>query len=419
MSKLVNQIVTTGLCIGCGLCQSVAGADNLRLVMTPQGVERPFPVTPLTPAAEAQIRVTCPGTEIHGLPYHAIDPKANRDTVWGYTLQINRGYAAEPDIRFRGSTGGVLTALAIYLLESGRVNFILHVASDPEQPLRNKAHISTTRADVLRAAGSRYGPAAPLSDFLALLERQEPFAFIGKPCDISAIRNLAKQDARVNQYCLYLLTLVCGGVSELSKSWEILDDFGISEDELSMIRYRGYGNPGPTRIETKDGRTFELTYNDLWEQESKWRIQSRCKICADAIGEAADIAASDVWQGGGPSGEDAGFNGILARTRRGLDLVQAAVADGVLVLDKELTPRDMDAFQPHQVTKKEAVWARLQALREAGKLAPHTTGLRLEQLSKRRTAAENDAQKAGMRQRIDNGRFGEPEVTAKEERKQN
>jgi hypothetical protein len=35
--------------------------------------------------------------------------------------------------------------------------------------------------------------------------------------------------------------------------------FGVREDELTLFRYRGFGNPGPTRLETKDGRAFELT----------------------------------------------------------------------------------------------------------------------------------------------------------------
>ena len=54
---------------------------------------------------------------------------------------------------------------------------------------------------------------------------------------------------------------------------------------------------------------------DLWEDEGKWRLQFRCKICADAIGELADIAVCDAWPGGGPTGEDEGFNGFIARTR--------------------------------------------------------------------------------------------------------
>lgn len=408
MQDLLQDIVTSGLCIGCGLCESVAGSNRVRVAMTPTGVERPIASIPLDMATTDAIAATCPGIQVHGLPQHAIDDSAELDDVWGYTLRIARGYAADPDIRFRGATGGVLTALAVYLLESKRVNFVAHIASDPIRPMRSIPHISRTRADVLRAAGSRYGPAAPLRHFHALLDRGEPFAFIGKPCDITGIRNLAKLDPRVDQLCLYLLTLVCGGASAFTKSQGVLDDLGLAEDELSLFRYRGYGNPGRTRIETKDGRAFELTYDEMWEDESKWNVQSRCKVCADAIGEVADVAASDVWPGGGPTGEDAGFNGILARTRRGLDLVEAALRDGALVVDQELTARDMDVFQPHQVRKKQAVWARFNGLKRMGHRAPDRSTLRIKRLGLQNSDAYNEAQVAGMQKRVRDGRFGEP-----------
>ena len=74
----------------------------------------------------------------------------------------------------------------------------------------------------------------------------------------------------------YALTLVCGGASDLTKSEQVLQRFNVRESELALFRYRGHGNPGPTRVETKDGRTFELTYQELWEDESKWMIQPRC-----------------------------------------------------------------------------------------------------------------------------------------------
>lgn len=402
----LNEIVTSGLCIGCGLCESMAGSDRVQVRMTTEGVERPKATIPLDMVIQQQIYETCPGTQVHGLPDHAIDPEATLDDVWGYTLRISRGYSAEPSIRFMGATGGVLTALALYLIETNRVRFILHTASDPHNPLRNQAQISRTRADVLQAAGSRYGPSASLRNFLNILDMGEPFAYIGKPCDITAIRNLAKTDARVDEQCKYLLTLVCGGASKLTKSWDILDDFGITEDELTVFRYRGFGNPGLTRIETKDGRAFELTYQQLWEEQSKWEIQPRCKLCADAIGETADVVATDVWPGGAPTGEDAGFNGILARTRRGLNLVEEAVKDGYLTIDKELTARDMDVFQPHQVTLKEQVWARFVALRELGKPVPQRSTLRIKRLAQRLSEERLKAEIEGTKERVRLGRVG-------------
>ena len=403
--------MTQGLCIGCGLCESLAGRDRVEIVMTPEGRERPWLKEPLNNETTEAVYTVCPGTEIHGLAEDLLTDQTTIDPIWGPLIRLDRGYAADPEVRFRGATGGVLTALAIYLLESGRVNFIAHIAADPKRPMRSVPHISRTKEDVLRASGSRYGPAAPLTQFHSLLDRGEPFAFIGKPCDVGGVRNLAKIDPRVDQLCLYLLTLVCGGASELTKSKAVLAERDLTEEELTLFRYRGYGNPGRTRIETKDGRAFELTYNEMWEDEGTWQLQTRCKLCADAIGETADVAASDVWPGGGPSGEDAGFNGVLARTARGVDLVEAAVRDGALILDKPLTPRDMDNFQPHQVRKKRRVWARITALKRANRLAPNRSRLRAKRLAlenEKENEGINDREMAGTLRRIAAGRFDEP-----------
>ena len=96
------------------------------------------------------------------------------------------------------------------------------------------------------------------------------------------------------------------------KSEELLARFGIAEDQLRLFRYRGYGNPGPTRIETEDGRAYEVSYQQLWEDESKWMIQPRCKICPDAIGEAADIVASGYVARRRTTGEDEGSTALLS-----------------------------------------------------------------------------------------------------------
>jgi coenzyme F420 hydrogenase subunit beta len=250
-------------------------------------------------------------------------------------------------------------------------------------------------------------------DFSEVLDRGEPFALIAKPCDITAVRNLARIDPRVDRHMRYALTLVCGGASDLSKSEEVLRRFGIREDELASFRYRGNGNPGPTRLETKDGRAFELTYQQLWEDEAKWMIQPRCKICPDAIGQGADIAASDAWPGGGPVGEDDGFNGIIVRTKRGLELYEAAMAAGAITIDRAIGFSDLDVFQPHQVNKRRAVWARLKGMEIAGKPVPQVTGLALEECGRQNSVAENLREGRGARKRARNGRLGEPRAVSR------
>lgn len=406
----LEEIVQAGLCIGCGLCESLAGPAHVSIVMTPEGRERPAVKAPLDDAALGLINAVCPGLRVEGHdPVKSADG-TRWDTIWGPALRIAKGHAADTAIRFQASAGGGLSALAIYLLESRRVDFILHVAASAEMPMRTKRHLSFDRAQVMEAAGSRYGPAAPLVDFAQLLERGRPFAFIGKPCDVAAVRNLARHDRRVDRLVPYLLAFVCGGASEFAKTRDLVQGFGLEEEEVSMLRYRGMGNPGLTRVEAKDGRAFAVTYNELWQDEGKWMLQFRCKICADAIGEIADIAVSDVWPGGGPSGEDAGFNGFIARTPKGRALLDDAERAGAVVLLEELGFRDLDVVQPHQVHKKQALAARLAAMRDTGAATPSFTGLRLDAAAATTDAATRQANYAGMCDRLKRGDNHEPLV---------
>ena len=230
----------------------------------------------------------------------------------------------------------------------------------------------------MEGARARYGPAAPLIDFLQLLDEGRPFVFVGKPCDVAAVRNLARIDDRVSKSVPYLLSMVCGGASELGLSLEVLSEFGLREEDISSFRYRGFGNPGPTYIETLDGRTFEKTYNEMWEQgESTWRLQFRCKICPDAIGEQADIVALDTWPGAHPTGDDEGFNAVIARTPAGLKLQTRQRRRTCSPCSDRSTFAKLDSFQPHQVERRRAELARLTAFALGIGVRPSFKGHRL------------------------------------------
>lgn len=408
MSLQIAEIVEGGLCMGCGLCQSVAGADRVAMYMTPEGRLRPLQHRSLDAATVQSINAVCPGVRVMGADPARLQPGTPTDLMWGPAARLAIGFAGDPQIRHQGSTGGVLTALSCFLLETKRVHFILHVVASRSLPMRSEPRISFDRASVIEGSGSRYGPVAPLADFSAILDRGEPFALVAKPCDVTAVRNLARRDPRVNRHMRYALTFLCGGASDLTKSEEVLQGFGVQEEELRTFRYRGFGNPGPTRAETRDGRAFEISYQQMWEDESKWMIQPRCKICADPIGEAADLVASDVWPGGGPTGEDAGYNGIIARTAKGVELFEAAKAASAIVIEREIGFRDFDIFQPHQVRKRRAIWARFTGMKAAGRPTPDAEGLRLTEIARQNSLAENLAEARGARRRARSGRLGEP-----------
>ena len=126
----------------------------------------------------------------------------------------------------------------------------------------------------------------------------------------------------------------------------------------------------------------------------------RCKICPDAIGESADVAALDTWRGGSPKGEDEGFNAAIVRTKKGLDLINEAAKAGFIHIGNKLKIEDIDDFQPHQVNKKKAVYARHEGMREKNIPTVNTNGLRIKTLYDLNSKEFNLEQKEGISSRI-------------------
>jgi len=408
----LNLISQQGLCIGCGLCQEIAGPDSVRVAVTPNGYERPVIVGDLDDATVDQIYAVCPGAKVTGLPERLIRD-ATVDPVWGPWQRIMLTWAADPEVRHIGSTGGTLTALGIHLLDSGKVDAVLHAGPSATEPSFGESRISRTSAQVLAAAGSRYGPTAVFTRLEEALATAPRLAVIAKPCDLSALRLRARQDRRIDEQVRYMLALVCGGFMAPKGLAERMDWFDIDPAELTAIRYRGHGCPGPTRFERGGDEAVEISYLDFWgDDESKWTLPYRCKICPDGTAEAADVATADTWPGGTPTEEmlavDPGSNVTIARTAAGAQLLRAAAASGHLNLGDKATIEDLNQWQPHQVDKKRWSWARQTGRRLAGGIPIEIDGLRSRDVARSVPLRELLDQGHGSMLRVRDGRADEP-----------
>ena len=138
----LNDIVKNGLCIGCGLCQSIAGKDNIEISMSDKGRLEPKELNKIQSETFNKILNTCPGVIVEGLPKEQVNKDAKHNLVWGYYLSLFYAWSTDDKIRFESSTGGLLNGLSLYLLESKKVKFILHTVTDPEKPMRSVSKLS-------------------------------------------------------------------------------------------------------------------------------------------------------------------------------------------------------------------------------------------------------------------------------------
>ncbi len=347
------------------------------MAFSPDGFLRPGNV-PRDAEARATLDRVCAGRRLS----HDPQPGAYHP-LWGPIREVATGHATDAEVRFRGSSGGVLSALAIHLVETGRVDFVLATAADPADPIGNRTAPLADRSAILAAAGSRYAPSAPLADLETHLAAGRCFAFIGKPCDVATLRRMAAHDPRIDRLIPIKLAFFCAGVPSRRGTQAVLTALSVDESEVERFQYRGDGWPGRTRARRHDGSEASMTYAESWGRILNQHLQFRCKICPDGTGEFADIACADAWVGdqGYPDfAERDGRSLIVARTPAGAALLADAVNAGAIATEA-LAIAAIERMQPYQAARKRSALVRSAALWLASGRGPRFARLSLLRLT--------------------------------------
>lgn len=386
-SPTVQRVLRGELCTGCGLCASVSA--GIVMASPPPGYNRPRVVGPVTSQDERVIAAACPGAVVE--PW---SKSGDQHPYWGPHRGVMTGASTDPAIRFEGSSGGAISGLLIHALRTGFVDRVVQIGADPQAPTRNTVVVSRTPQEILASAGSRYTASSPLGDISDTLAEGGRLAFVGKPCDASALRRLGRVDPRVAQHVPLVLSFFCGGIPSHDGVVRILTDLQVDSKDVTAFRYRGRGWPGNCVAETAEGAR-EMTYAKSWGGFLSKEVQFRCKICPDAVGGVADIACADAWYGdddGYPSFDEAeGRSLIMTRSDAGHRFLEDAVSAGALETEP-LDIGEIDRMQPSQARRKRLVLARTASLPLAVQPSPRMRGL----------AVAEAASRAGLREALQN-----------------
>ena len=359
--------------------------------MVSPGYLRPVQTGPIKPEEDAVISAICPGL---GQTVEADDRES--DPLWGPYVAMYTSWATDPELRYAGASGGALSAILAYLVETGVVDAVAQVEADRADPIGNAMTISTDREAIRDAAGSRYAPSAPVANLPEWLERHRRegtrFAVVGKPCDAVALAAFRGRDAEVAAAVPVILSFFCAGVPSLRGGGAILQSLQAPADQVIGFRYRGNGWPGQATATLSDGSTRSMSYHDSWGGILTQHLQHRCKICADGTGMAADIVCADAWESnekGYPIFDEApGVSLLVSRTRLGEQLVRQAKEAGAIEI-AGFDPEALAAIQPGQRERRRALLARLTALRMVGRPIPRYRGLNLAEAAKQNPLRRN------------------------------
>lgn len=357
----INEYVNT-YCTGCGLCHSVLGTEMKK-------IEGGFPNVDIKNQDEIDFyKDTCP------VFYYKEDVKHD---IWGKIQSAYVGYFSNPKIRYRAASGGALTEICSYLLYNKVVDGVIQTTYDPMDQTKTIAVISSTPDEVAERCGSRYSISVPLKNIMEMLESGKKYAFVGKPCDVMALRRYMNRNDKLQKSIICLLSFFCAGEPSENAQDKLLKEMNCSRDTCRSITYRGNGWPGYTTVVKNTGEIEKLEYKETWGRFLGRDLRNICRFCMDGTGDAADIVCADFWyldENGTPDfSEHDGRNIVISRTDFGEQILRDVFNAGNLVQEEDFTKRidgEFHKYQPAQFKRKGTMAAMILAMKICGRNTP-------------------------------------------------
>lgn len=136
--------------------------------------------------------------------------KTAEETQFGIYRSLYAGLALDPDIRKAGVSGGVVTALLAYGLESGVLDCAIVAGWDETEPWKVAPKIATTRQELIDCSRSKYSISQTLSALGEAVNRGfRKIGIVGLPCFIIGLRKMQLYNLKMVDNVALMIGLYC------------------------------------------------------------------------------------------------------------------------------------------------------------------------------------------------------------------
>jgi len=384
--KELESIMSSHLCNRCGSC--VGLSDGAIEFKDREGKYQPHFVGDISSENLDRVLKSCTGKYFDFPKYkEEVYPEASYfHTYSGAYESISIGYAQDQEIRSLGASGGVISAVLVYLLEKKRIDGAVVLRMSPEKPWLSEPFIATTREEILDAAQSKY----TISSVNEILSQTAHFdgrlAYVGIPPQVQSIRKLQSINDPSVRNIDYIFGPFYGNTLHFSSVVSFLKSYHIKDFHSISKLYFRYGEwPGNMRVETTDGQVAELKKFHA-NYLIPFHILKNSLYCTDLANEYTDISGGDAWA---PVYEDRGlgFSMIIGRSKKGQDLLEEMKREGYLSYN-EIEEDEAIGMHSHGYDlKKRGSFIRIKFRKMLGKSVPDY-GYQLSGFGFKRTAME-------------------------------
>ena len=300
-SHLIQEVQEKGLCHHCGGCVAFCTAINYgALELGEDGRPR---------YSNKEKCIEC------GICY-AICPvigELDEDTKnlvsWsppmGRVMGTTVARATDPEVRARGTDGGVVTALLVHLFDRGRIDAA--IVSKTVAPFQRRPWLALSREDIIAAAGFHFDTLPSLNHFSQAYTTYSPsieeltgvakmplkrVALVGTPCQVNTLRRMEVLGVVPSEAIKFHFGLFCAGNFQ----------FG-PEQRRRLEEIGNFKWAEVSKVNLKEELLIHLHNQEIRSlplDQLAFMKRYACRFCDDYAAEYADLSfgglgAPDGW----------------------------------------------------------------------------------------------------------------------------
>lgn len=344
----IDTVTSHDMCVGCGVCAGVCPSRCFEMVFNQLGEYRPFPTSGHCTGCMLCL-ATCPFSPSNtpdedtlGAQLFSHHARMIQSPDLGYYLSCHVGHAADSDLRWRRTSGGLTAWFLDALLRQRRVTAVYCVVETGRSDKRFAYARLTEPHQVWESAKSAYYPVELSGVLQAIQETPEQVAIVGLPCFIKGVHKASLYLPVLRERIVFTAGLVCGQSKSAHYCDYLIRLTGQQEAEVDHVSFRektpGIPSSRFAFVAKVSGaaRAPRVLY---WDQgpSHAWTHNyfklNACNFCDDLFAELADAAFMDAWLTK-YSQEAQGTSIAVVRS----PFIQALVSEGVRAGELRLEP---------------------------------------------------------------------------------
>ncbi|MES9993375.1 MAG: Coenzyme F420 hydrogenase/dehydrogenase, beta subunit C-terminal domain [Candidatus Thiodiazotropha sp.] len=344
----ITPIVNSYLCHSCGACYASCGHGSISFTESIGGYY--FPIIDYDSCTRCGLCLdVCSGDHLGNTAVN----KLTDDPFIGNIKMCKVGVSTKKEIYENSQSGGVVTGLLSYLLDTRAIEVAVVSIMQEKVPPRGDVILAYNSKDLARSQKSKYTPIPLLNILHKLNNVKGPIAIVGLACHMQSLQNYCEVFKKIRKKEIIKIGLICDRVLTTT-SIDFISTMATKKSVKHLIfRDKGKASyPGYPLVITTDNHRIKLDKKVRLRMKDYF-TPARCRLCFDKMNVLSDIVCGDP-HGMNTDNQNNGETLLFVRTNKGKEIINNAETDNALKLRDANVDR---AIIGQSIEKKRYDWS--------------------------------------------------------------